>query len=88
MSKTPNDAKDTTGQDKVLTAWLKTMTPTPPDVKEKKKMAAAIEFDLTHLRVYRGETVEQRLATFEYLGYLYEGMAFTLPNGEIYECKT
>ena len=52
--------------------WLKTQGPKPPNKKEQKRMAKAIEDDLRCCEQRLGETPEQRLQSFKSLGYLYE----------------
>lgn len=59
---------------KNLLAYLNSQVYSPPNKKEKERMARAIEFDLTHLRVYLGISIEDRLAQFGRLGYLYDGV--------------
>ena len=70
---------DTAGQDKKLLSWLNSMNPGIVNKKEKERMSAAIEFDLEQC-VLRGQSVSKRLETLKYLGYLYEGMTFKIPQ--------
>ena len=52
--------------------WLNSQVQSPPNKKEKERMTSAIAFDMDHMRVYLGQTVEERMEIMGRLGYIYD----------------